>query len=137
VPAFTLAELRELDAGGWFGPEYAGQRVLTLEELLAGLDDDLGLLLEMKPLDGNGLGVDVAAALDAQPDVVGRRLAAGRLVVQSFAVEDARAFHERRTDVPVGLLYGVHEPPTPEGLDDAARWASQVNTDLALVTPEL
>jgi len=31
----TLAELKALDAGSWFGPEYAGQRIPTLDEVLA------------------------------------------------------------------------------------------------------
>src|SRR4051812_10295524 len=30
----TLAELKQLDAGSWFGSQYADQRVLTIEELL-------------------------------------------------------------------------------------------------------
>lgn len=29
---YTLAELRALDLGAWFGPEFAGQRIVTLEE---------------------------------------------------------------------------------------------------------
>jgi glycerophosphoryl diester phosphodiesterase len=31
---YTLAELRRLDLGGWFAPEFAGQRVLTVAEML-------------------------------------------------------------------------------------------------------
>src|SRR5215471_12590471 len=30
----TLAELKRLDAGAWFGAEYAGQRIPTLDEVL-------------------------------------------------------------------------------------------------------
>src|SRR5688572_11167984 len=30
----SLAELKRLDAGAWFGAEYAGERLLTLHELL-------------------------------------------------------------------------------------------------------
>jgi glycerophosphoryl diester phosphodiesterase len=35
VGEHTLAEIRQLDAGGWFDPEYRGERVPTLAELLA------------------------------------------------------------------------------------------------------
>lgn len=31
----SLAEVRSLDAGSWFGPDFAGERVPTLEEVLA------------------------------------------------------------------------------------------------------
>src|SRR5581483_12322279 len=34
VREHTLAELRALDAGAWFGPGYAGQRIPTLDEVL-------------------------------------------------------------------------------------------------------
>src|SRR5918912_617430 len=35
VKDHDLAELRRLDAGAWFGPEFAGQRLPTLDEALA------------------------------------------------------------------------------------------------------
>ncbi len=34
VHDMTLAELRRLDAGSWFGSEFAGERIPTLEEIL-------------------------------------------------------------------------------------------------------
>ncbi|MGD9799201.1 MAG: glycerophosphodiester phosphodiesterase [Parvularculaceae bacterium] len=34
VSQMTLAEIRALDAGSWFGPEFAGERVPTLREAL-------------------------------------------------------------------------------------------------------
>lgn len=37
VSDFTFAQLRRLDAGAWFSPEFAGTRVPKLEELLSAL----------------------------------------------------------------------------------------------------
>ena len=34
VPDHGLAAIRELDAGAWFAPAYAGERVPTLEEAI-------------------------------------------------------------------------------------------------------
>ena len=34
ITAYTLAELKALDAGSWFGPDFAGQRVPTLRQVL-------------------------------------------------------------------------------------------------------
>jgi len=34
VAAFTLAELKKLDAGSWFSEEFAGERIPTLEQAL-------------------------------------------------------------------------------------------------------
>ena len=48
VATRTLAQLRELDAGAWFGPRFAGQRVSTLAEVLARYSRRTRLLLELK-----------------------------------------------------------------------------------------
>jgi len=45
--AHALAELRELDAGSWFGPEYRNERIPTLEELVAWAQD-IRLNVELK-----------------------------------------------------------------------------------------
>ncbi|MEV0973340.1 glycerophosphodiester phosphodiesterase [Microtetraspora glauca] len=49
VADFTWAELSELDAGGWFGQDYAGERVPCLDELLDFAEEaDISLCLEAK-----------------------------------------------------------------------------------------
>jgi glycerophosphoryl diester phosphodiesterase len=37
VTDLTLAEIRKLDAGSWFGPQFKGERVPTLEEVLSAI----------------------------------------------------------------------------------------------------
>src|SRR5260370_7958989 len=50
VHEWTLAELRELDAGSWFGGEFIGERVPTLEEILRfARETDVIFYLELKP----------------------------------------------------------------------------------------
>lgn len=49
----TLAEIKTLDAGKWFGPAFAGERVPTLEESLAlFLQLGMGFNIEVKPCPG-------------------------------------------------------------------------------------
>ena len=48
VAAMTRAELQALDAGGWFAPVYAGERMPTLAEVLEWAGDRVLLNLEMK-----------------------------------------------------------------------------------------
>jgi glycerophosphoryl diester phosphodiesterase len=48
VGAMTLAEIQELDGGSWFGPQFAGTKVPTLDEVLEWSQGRLGILLEMK-----------------------------------------------------------------------------------------
>jgi glycerophosphoryl diester phosphodiesterase len=48
VDQYTLAELRELDAGGWFDPRFAGEPLPTLEEVLDLLGGQVLVNIEIK-----------------------------------------------------------------------------------------
>jgi glycerophosphoryl diester phosphodiesterase len=48
VKDLTLAELEALDAGSWFDPKFAGQRIPTLAELLAWAKGRVGVAIEIK-----------------------------------------------------------------------------------------
>jgi glycerophosphoryl diester phosphodiesterase len=53
VKDFTLEEIRELDAGSWYGESFIGEKIPTLEELLnAVLERGMGVNLEIKPCPG-------------------------------------------------------------------------------------
>src|SRR5436309_263912 len=61
VASLTLAALRALDAGGWFDPRFAGERLPTLEETLAIAAGRSRVFVELKPGGGAAL-VDRALA---------------------------------------------------------------------------
>lgn len=65
VAALTLAALRQLDAGEWFGPEFAGERLPTLEEVLAfAAGVGLGVMVELKdPANQPGLVARAVAVI--------------------------------------------------------------------------
>ena len=63
VADMTLAELRELDAGSWFGPQFAGERLPTLEEFLDLCKGKTRPLIELKE---QGLEDDVVAMVQAR-----------------------------------------------------------------------
>ncbi|MFC8684945.1 glycerophosphodiester phosphodiesterase [Brevibacillus porteri] len=44
----TLAELRELDAGSWFGDKFSGEKIPTLEEVLIAVKGRCTLNIELK-----------------------------------------------------------------------------------------
>ena len=71
VAATTLAEIRRLDAGGWFGPAFRGEPVPTLEQALAlCVELRLGINVEIKPCAGREAEtaqVTVATLLDVWP----------------------------------------------------------------------
>lgn len=100
----TLAELRTLDAGGWFAPRFAGQRIPTLDEVLdlLGRSPGMDLLCEYKGLwSPDEAAVTLRAIRDAG--------LADRTMVQSFRPATVAALREIAPDVPRSLL--VEHPP--------------------------
>lgn len=48
VSAMTLAEVKALDAGSWFGERFAGEKVPLLDEVLAWAQGKIALMIELK-----------------------------------------------------------------------------------------
>ncbi|UCH26634.1 MAG: hypothetical protein JSV66_03010 [Trueperaceae bacterium] len=48
VAGLTMAELAKLDAGSWFDPAFAGERIPSLREVLLYAKGHLGLVIEIK-----------------------------------------------------------------------------------------
>ena len=125
VGDLSYGELLRLDAGAWFSPAHAGERVPTLSQVIDLLSDsDTGLLLEVKqPGRYPGIARDLAADLRARRGYVESATAAGRLVVQSFDHDVMRTFAGLEPTIPVGLL---GRPPLRR-LPALAEWADYVN----------
>jgi glycerophosphoryl diester phosphodiesterase len=51
VADLTLAELKRLDAGAWFDPKFAGERIPTLDEVFATVRGRCALNIELKAKD--------------------------------------------------------------------------------------
>lgn len=131
VRDFTLAEIKQLDAGSWFAPEFAGERVPTLEEWVNAVGSRAGMLLEPKALElYPGMEVDLDKELRSLP-AFNRALQRDRVVVQSFNHPWLRVYKDRAPDVTVGLLYGSR--PTAADIAAAATWAEQVNPALGAI----
>jgi glycerophosphoryl diester phosphodiesterase len=99
VADYTLDELRALDLGGWYAPEFAGQRVLTVAEFLDDYAARIDLCLEIK--DPRATAPLVA--------LLATRQILDRVQVTSFywtALMDARA---RNPDLSLGFLTPTFE----------------------------
>jgi glycerophosphoryl diester phosphodiesterase len=127
VEAFTLDELRQLDAGSWFGAAYAGTPVATLDDALVHAEQvGMSLLLELKsPQHAPGLVRDVAGALRRHGAVrrIDRPAPSPGVVVQSFDHRSMRRLKAMEPGVPVGLLGA----PPARDLAALSAWADQVN----------
>jgi glycerophosphoryl diester phosphodiesterase len=113
--ACDLESLSKLDAGAWFDTRFAGERVPTLEALIALLKElGMGLNLELKPLPGwEGPTTRAVAKVLAshwptrQP-----------LLVSSFSERALANFAARLPGAPRGYLTNVVPPDWRERLAD-------------------
>ncbi len=86
LKASTLAEVQLLDAGSWFDPKFAGERVPTLKETLIVCRDKIDVLLDLKEQ-----GADFANAVASEVKQYGRP---NRTIVGVRSVEQARLFRQ-------------------------------------------
>jgi glycerophosphoryl diester phosphodiesterase len=86
VVDFTLAELKQLDAGRWFDPQFSGERIPTWEEAVALVGTSAGLYPELKsPPLYHRRGIDMPALFVDSIRSLGLATApAARMIVQSF-----------------------------------------------------
>jgi glycerophosphoryl diester phosphodiesterase len=131
VKDFTLAELRELDAGAWFGPEFTGQRIPTLEEVLDfARQADVGLFLEIKQESAWGIEHGLVAALRAAKE-------SDRVVILSFSAGILRNVRRLDATMMTGLLFDSSGAANANILDTAREiGVRQVAPRLDLLTPE-
>ena len=105
VAATTLAQIRRLDAGGWFGAAFRGEPVPTFEEALALCAElGLGINVEIKPCanrDVETAQVAMATLLEAWPRDMPAPL------VSSFAPACLRVARDLAPAVPRGYLAGT------------------------------
>jgi glycerophosphoryl diester phosphodiesterase len=108
VRDFALEQLREVDAGSWFAPEFAGERIPTIEEIFAfARESDTVFYLEIKHEGTWGIHHAMAEALRAAKE-------SAHCVVISF---DARTLENlRRLDATLmmGLLFETQMPDAIE-----------------------
>ena len=129
VHDLTLPELRRLDAGSWFGSEFASEQVPTLEEILDfSKKHDVVFYLELKP----------GATWGGEHALVGALRESGeipRTVVISFNAPILEKLRQIEPTLMTGLLYeGDLDRPVEKAIDVGAR---QLAVRGDLVTPAL
>jgi len=114
VAAASWSAIRKLDAGAWFGPAFAGERVPDLEETIALLAElGLGANVEIKPCPGRERETGAAVAL-AVARLWPRSLPPP--VLSSFAEESLAAARDAAPALLRGLLVTDIPPDWPARL---------------------
>jgi glycerophosphoryl diester phosphodiesterase len=97
---FTLAEIKQLDAGSWFDARFTGERVLTFQEAIEMLKDKVGLYPELKsPEIYRERGVEMAPLV---VDALRRNGldTSDRLILQSFDEPTLRMLARELPSIP-------------------------------------
>ena len=92
----TLAEIRRLDAGAWFGPAFRGTRVPTLADVLAAVG--LPVNVELKPVGDDGLEACALAVVESAS-------ALARVVFSSFDADALERLRARAAGATLAVLW--------------------------------
>jgi len=117
VDELTLAQLRERDFGAWFGEEFAGTPIPTLEEFLDVVQTADLILIELKSSDG-----DIAAQT---VQAVKERGLMDRVIFQSFNMEAIQACRDADESAYIALLYNPGGDYDKAVRKDAAGFCAQ------------
>lgn len=124
VKDFTAAEIARLDAGSWFGPQFAGARVPTLREYMDRVQDNhQRLLLEIKKPEAYPGIEEQTLKLLGELGWLDEKHVSQRLVVQSFSAESVQIVHRLRPDLVTAFL----GTPTVADLPRYAQFTDRIN----------
>ncbi|PWK11346.1 glycerophosphodiester phosphodiesterase [Tumebacillus permanentifrigoris] len=100
VHEHTLAELRALDAGSWYDPSFAGERIPTLQEVIDAFGNRMVLNIELK----NSI-FPMPGLEERTLELIRRYQIEERVIVSSFHHGSMQKFHQLAPDISTGLLY--------------------------------
>lgn len=136
VSAYTLKELKSLDAGSWFGEEYSNERIPTLDEVLEEFGGKISILVELKsPELYPGVEEKVASALKDHHLVNSNK---NDIIIQSFNHASIQKSKELLPEIPHGVLVGNNWANVSDRqLEEFATYADYMNPNFNIVTKEL
>lgn len=136
---FTLAEIRRLDMGGWFGPKFAGEKIVTWQEAIDLVRGKAGLYPELKsPPLYTGRGVDMVKLFIESVKKNGldhpKSLETTPMIVQSFDEPTVRRLARELPTVPrVFLMESFGDGMSDARLRDIKSFATGIGPAKALL----
>jgi len=148
VETFTLAEIKQLDAGSWFDPKFKGAKVITFQEAIDLVKGKAGLFPEVKePKRYHDKGVDSEALIAAvlkKNGLVGATVKGRPAVHMQVSDETSlRRLTELMPEVPRSFLIGMSDAAqkwlTPAELKEVKTFATGVAPALQIIehSPEI
>ena len=141
---FTLAEIQRLDAGTWFDPKFAGERVPTFEEMIALVRGKAGIYPELKsPPLYTARGVDMTKIF---VDAIKRNrldtpesLKTTPIIIQSFDEATVRRAGRELPVIPRLFLTEKDEDVTAARIREVAAFATSIGPNKGVIArnPEM
>jgi glycerophosphoryl diester phosphodiesterase len=121
VEDFTLAELKKLDAGSWYGPAFSSEKLPTLSEVLSLIDGQATALIELKSRKNGDL---YSQLVEKTTEVVRAHNAERWSIIQSFDRPYLVQGLKVNNDIPYHQL--IYTELTPRGMtkEGKADWAN-------------
>jgi glycerophosphoryl diester phosphodiesterase len=133
LASLDRAALLEVDAGGWFHADFAGEPILFMAQLMTLMQRyRLGLNLELKVNPDLAMPMQVDAVVEALRPAA---LVPSKLVVSSFDHQALGHLRQRWPGVAIGILFGALPPELPAAL--IALKPVSIHCDQALLTAPL
>jgi len=144
VNDFTLAEIRRLDAGGWFKPEFANARIQTFQEAIDLVRGKAGMYPELKsPQLYKSRGIDQVKLFVAVVRKNGlekpESLRTTPVIIQSFDEEAIRRVAVDLPTVPRVFLTSRDEDVTEPRIRELAKFSTGIGPEKFVIArhPEL
>ena len=131
---FTLEEIKRLDAGTWYKPEFAGQKIVTFQEMIDLVRGKAGLYPELKSpplyksrgLDMEKIFVDVVRKNGLEKP---ESLKATPVIIQSFDEESIRRVAVDLPTIPRVFLTQSADDVTDARLAELAKFATGIGPE--------
>jgi glycerophosphoryl diester phosphodiesterase len=135
---FTLAEIKRLDAGRWFDPKFAGQRVPTFQEMIDLVRGKAGIYPELKsPPLYTRRGIDMAKifveAIKKNRLDTPESLKTTPVIIQSFDEATVRRVAKELPAIPRVFLTSKDEDVTDARLRELATFATGIAPEKVVI----
>jgi glycerophosphoryl diester phosphodiesterase len=137
VDAIALAELAGCDAGSWFAPEFAAERVPTLDAVFRRYGHDANYYVETKAPDTADRMEERLLALMDEHGLIEPARARRQVLIQSFSQASLLKIRAADPELPLIQLIGRSNGELLNRLDEVAGYAAGIGPAKGLVDAPL
>ncbi len=98
VSEYTLEELKQFDAGSWFGENFRGEKIPSLEEIVDYFGTTTNYYIETRLINGELRMEEKLLALLSEKNLL------DRVIIQSFSRESLKKIHRMNKQIPLVQL---------------------------------